>query len=292
MSIRIALQHTTNYRYDKPVWLSPQLIRLRPAPHCRTEIEAYQLAIAPSDYLIHWQQDPFNNYVARVSFQKKVSELNLQVDITANIAQINPFDFLTDDASSTWPFQYSQELKLDLQPYLTAQEDGDNIQSFLNGLPQEQIGVTDFLLLVNSLIFKRLQYIERLEPGVQHSDDSLSKASGSCRDSAWLLVQIFRHLGLAARFVSGYSIQLADDSAAVQENIKKDSTDLHAWTEVFVPGAGWLGLDPTSGLLAGAGYIPLCCTRTPGSAAPISGTTEASQTRLSFTNSITRLPTR
>lgn len=292
MSTLIALKHTTTYQYDKPVWLSPQLIRLRPAPHCRTEIQAYRLTIAPENYLVHWQQDPFNNYVARASFQDKVSVLRLEVDITANVAEINPFDFLIDGSASQWPFQYGEELKRDLQPYLTPQDEGDYLNDFLRALPQEKMGIVDFLLLANTRIFERLQYVERMEPGVQHSNETLSKASGSCRDSAWLLVQVFRHLGLAARFVSGYSIQLVSGDANAQEKMEEDSTDLHAWTEVFVPGAGWLGLDPTSGLLAGAGYIPLCCTRSPDSAAALSGTSEPTQTHLSFENTITRLPSR
>lgn len=290
MATRIALKHTTTYSYGKSVWLSPQLIRLRPAPHCRTEIQSYNLTIAPHDHLVHWQQDPFNNYVARASFPNKVTELTLQVDITANIVEINPFDFLIDDAFSTWPFQYPAELKQDLQSYLGVQEHGDAITVFLESLPGDSMGIVDFLLLTNTRIFEQLEYGERLEPGVQHSNESLGMASGSCRDYAWLLVQIFRHLGLAARFVSGYSIQLKDDSVQGPGKIERDSTDLHAWTEVFVPGAGWIGLDSTSGLLAGAGYIPLCCTRTPASAAALSGTSEPSQTQFSFENTITRLP--
>lgn len=292
MATLLALNHTTTYRYEKPVWLSPQLIRLRPAPHCRTEIQAYQLTIKPEDHLVHWQQDAFNNYVARASFQSRVSELTVQVDITANIVAINPFDFLVDGAASTWPFEYASELKQDLQPYLNAQESGEAVQDFLQSLPHDEMGIVDFLLLVNSRIYQKLAYIERLEHGVQQSNETLRKSSGSCRDFAWLLVQLFRHLGLASRFVSGYSIQLSDGGPNAQGKIEEDITDLHAWTEVFVPGAGWLGLDPTSGLLAGAGYIPLCCTRSPSSAMALSGTSEPTQTHLSFENTLTRLPNR
>lgn len=292
MSTRIALNHTTTYRYDRPVSLSPQLVRLRPAPHCRTEIQEYRLTIKPVEHLIHWQQDPFNNHIARLTFPEKIDELRLEVAIVANIASINPFDFLIDDAANKWPFDYSESLQLDLQPYLMPEEHGEELQAFLQSLPLESAGIIDFLLQVNSCIFDRIEYIERLESGVQTSSETLLKRSGSCRDSAWLLVQTLRHLGLAARFVSGYSVQLAIQSADSLEVTGTDSTDLHAWAEVFIPGAGWLGFDPTSGLLAGEGYIPLCCTRAPASAAALSGTMEKTITNLQFENIVTRLPNR
>ena len=286
MSFRVKLKHSTRYTYDNLVTLSPQLVRLRPAPHCRTEIESYTLNIKPSEHLIHWQQDPFNNYVARIIFSNAIQEMSLDVEIIANLSPINPFDFYTEDYASQWPFEYTAEQKLDLSPYLTAQETGPEIAQFLASLPSASTEIIHFLLTVNQQILNRIGYIERLESGVQHSNDSLTKGTGSCRDSAWLLVQVFRHLGLAARFVSGYSILLASDTTSVQQ----DTTDLHAWTEVYIPGAGWIGLDPTSGLLAAEGYIPLCCTRTPESAAPISGIMQACKTTLFFENTVTRLP--
>ncbi|WP_101756807.1 transglutaminase family protein [Oceanicoccus sp. KOV_DT_Chl] len=285
MSIRVALKHSTDYRYSDPVLLFPQLIRLRPAPHCRTEIQHYHLNISPAEHLQYWQQDAFNNHILRVMFSQLISEFSIEVDIIANIQTINPFDFFIDDDASLWPLVYSAEMAQDLAPYLNVQAAGAEMQQFLNSLSTSNIGIVDFLLYVSQALLNRISYVERLEQGVQSCETSLSIGSGSCRDSAWLLVQSFRHLGVAARFVSGYSIQLA----AADNNFSQDSTDLHAWTEVFIPGAGWIGIDPTSAQLTGEGYIPLCCTREPASAAPVSGNKGPGATQLFFNNSVTRL---
>ncbi|MGB5324003.1 MAG: transglutaminase family protein [Pseudomonadales bacterium] len=292
MSTFIALQHTTTYRYDRPVILSPQVIRLRPTPHCHTEVHKYQLTISPTEHLVYWQQDAFCNHIARATFAEKVSELKLRVEMVANIASFNPFDFLVDGHVNQWPFDYGDLLKRDLQTYLLADEPGAKLDSFIQTLPREASGIINFLLHINRDIFERIEYIQRLDPGVQTCEESLRKASGSCRDSAWLLVQTFRNLGLAARFVSGYLIQLAQKTVGSHPTTQIDSADLHAWAELYIPGAGWLGLDPTSGLLASEGYIPLCCTRAPAAAAPVTGTTEPGNSLLHFESVITRLPDR
>jgi transglutaminase-like putative cysteine protease len=285
MSIRIVLKHSTKYRYSEPVLLFPQLIRLRPAPHCRTEIQSYQLHIKPAEHLIHWQQDAFNNHVARVIFPQLVSEFSLEVEIIANIHSINPFDFYIDENASQWPLKYPTEMALDLSPYLHVQTPGTEMTLLLNSFDSIPVGIVDFLLHVSQALLDKISYVERMEAGVQSCEVSLIKGSGSCRDSAWLLVQTLRHMGVAARFVSGYSIQLTDE----HNNAAQDSTDLHAWTEVFIPGAGWIGIDPTTAQLTGEGYIPLCCTREPTAAAPISGSKGLGETELFFENSVTRL---
>jgi transglutaminase-like putative cysteine protease len=289
MSTRVEIKHSTIYRYSAPVILYPQLVRLRPTPYCRTVINSYQLKIEPAQHFIHWQQDAFNNHIARLVFSQPVEMFSLEVRIQADIASVNPFDFFVDDCASHWPFSYSDELRLDLAPYLYIEKAGVKMQLLLDSFSQMTGGVVDFLLEVSQALVQRINYIERLDPGVQSCEESLSKSSGSCRDSAWLLVQTFRHLGLAARFVSGYSIQLSSGSGDQSSDAQSDSTDLHAWAEVFIPGGGWIGIDSTSGLLTGEGHIPLCSTREPLSAAPVSGNTGPAITELFFENTITRL---
>ena len=141
------------------------------------------------------------------------------------------------------------------------------------------------------MIYELVGYGIRLEPGVQTANETISKKTGSCRDSAWLLVQLFRHLGLASRFVSGYLVQLTSDQKSLDgpSGPEEDFTDLHAWTEVYIPGAGWIGLDPTSGLFAGEGHIPLACTPEPSSAAPVTGGIDDCESEFSFHNKVTRV---
>ncbi len=283
MSIRVEIKHQTVYRYSAPVIIYPQLIRLRPTPYCRTIINNYQLNVEPSQHYIHWQQDAFNNHIARLVFSQPVDTLSLEVTLQADISSINPYDFFVDDSASHWPFVYPDALRLDLAPFLFTETVGKEMQTLLNMFAQAASPIVDFLLSVSQSLVQCIHYVERLDPGVQSCEESLLKGSGSCRDSAWLLVQTFRHLGLAARFVSGYSVQLGDGETTT------DSTDLHAWVDVFIPGGGWIGIDATSGLLTGEGHIPLCSTREPLSAAPVSGKTGPASTELFFGNTITRI---
>ena len=243
MAIRVEIKHHTVYHYSSPVIIYPQLIRLRPTPYCRTPIHRYQLKVEPAHHYIHWQQDAFNNHIARLVFSEPADALSLEVLIQADISSINPFDFFVDESASHWPFVYPDALRLDLAPFLFTEQVGTQMQTLVNMFATKASPIVDFLLEVSQNLVQRTLYVERLDPGVQSCDESLLKGSGSCRDSAWLLVQTFRHLGLAARFVSGYSVQL-DDNAETGN----DSTDLHAWVEVFIPGGGWIGIDATSGL--------------------------------------------
>lgn len=273
MSIHVALHHETIYRYDQPVTLAPHLVRLRPASHCRTPILAYSLKVSPADHFLNWQQDPYGNHIARFVFPNPCQEFKVRVDLLADMTVINPFDFFLDDDVKTFPFAYSDTQRKELAPYLDAAEPGPELAALIAKLKRSDIGTVDYLVEINSALRDRVSYLIRMEPGVQAPEETLSKASGSCRDSAWLAVQLLRHLGIAARFVSGYLIQLKADVAALDgpSGTDKDFTDLHAWAEAFIPGAGWVGIDPTSGLLAGEGHIPLAASAEPLSAAAITG---------------------
>jgi uncharacterized protein (DUF2126 family) len=273
MAIHVALHHKTHYRYDRRVTLLPHVMRLRPAPHCRTPILSYSLNLAPKPHFINWQQDPHSNYLARVVFPEKTRELMVEVDLVAEMSVFNPFDFFLEPSAEQFPFAYEPWLSKDLAPFLETSTDGARLRTFIASLDRRPQRTVDFLVDLNSRLSKEIAYVIRLEPGVQTPDETLQLHRGSCRDSGWLLVQILRHIGLAARFVSGYLIQLTPDVKSLDgpSGAAADFTDLHAWAEVYLPGAGWIGLDPTSGLLAGEGHLPLAATPDPSSAAPVTG---------------------
>ena len=291
MPLRVALNHRTVYRYDRPVHVSPQVIRLRPAPHARTPVPAYTLRVHPQPHFINWQQDPQSNWLARVVFPEKITEFEVEVDLVAEMAVFNPFDFFLDESAETVPFDYPAELKEDLAPFRRLQPAKPKLQALIDSVELADQRTVDFLVGLNQQIQERVSYTIRMEPGVQSPEETLTKASGSCRDSTWLLVQLLRHLGFAARFVSGYLIQLQPDQAALDgpSGAAEDFTDLHAWCEVYVPGAGWIGLDPTSGLLTGEGHIPLAATPDPISAAPITGATDPCEVEFSHHMAIQRI---
>jgi len=291
MSLKVVLSHKTHYHYDRYISLSPHIIRLRPAPHSRTPIEAYSLHIEPKEHFINWQQDPFGNYLARIVFPEKVKELKIDVEIIADMITINPFDFFVDEYAKDYPFAYKTELQKELLPYLEITEEGKLLKDFMASLDLSEKPIIDFLVYLNAKINAYLNYTIRLDPGVQTCEVTLGNKLGSCRDYAWLFVQVLRHLGMASRFVSGYLVQLKADIKSLDgpSGPEEDFTDLHAWTEVYIPGAGWIGLDATSGLFAGEGHIPLACTPSYESAHAIEGMSEKCETEFFYANTVTRI---
>ncbi|QDU64440.1 Transglutaminase-like superfamily protein [Planctomycetes bacterium Pan216] len=291
MTIRVALHHKTTYKYDRLIGVSPQIVRLRPAPHSRTPINSYSLKISPSKHFVNWQQDPQGNYLARLIFNEKIDHFDIQVDLTAEMTVINPFDFFLESSVERYPFEYADWLASELKPFRELVTAGPKLNAWLESVRGISGKTVDVLVELNQRLQKEVSYLVRMEPGVQTCEETLTKGSGSCRDSAWLLVQILRHLGMAARFVSGYLIQLSADVKPLDgpEGPENDFTDLHAWAEVYLPGAGWVGLDPTSGLLAGEGHIPLACTPEPASAAPITGSIGECNHTFDFAMSVKRI---
>lgn len=291
MPIRVALHHETSYQYDRTISLGAQTVRLRPAPHARTPIRSYSLQILPEEHFLNWQQDPFGNFQARLVFPKRTNHFKVSVDLIAEMTVINPFDFFIEDYAEEFPFEYEAELKKDLKPFLIDAELSPSFLEYARTVDVSPQRPVSFLVNLIAKLQSDIKYLIRMEPGVQTPETTLTKRSGSCRDSAWLLVNLLRHFGLAARFVSGYLIQLVADEKPLEgpEGTAVDFTDLHAWTEVFLPGAGWVGLDPTSGLFAGEGHIPLAATPSPSSAAPISGAVEKCEAEFSFDMSVTRI---
>ncbi|MBS1667751.1 MAG: transglutaminase family protein [Bacteroidetes bacterium] len=293
MAIRVAIKHKTKYTFDRLVALSPHVFRLRPAVHSRTAIEAYSFKVTPQEHFINWQQDPFGNFQARVVFPEKASLLEIDVEVIANLQVINPFDFFVEEYAKDFPFNYPDHLAKELLPYLESTDQGALFFEWLkkNIDFTKPCPIVDFLVKVNQQLNKDIAYSIRMETGVQTPEETLARRIGSCRDSAWLLVHLLRHLGLAARFVSGYLVQLKADEKSLDgpSGTDKDFTDLHAWSEVYIPGAGWIGMDPTSGLFAGEGHIPLACTPDYISAAPVVGHSDKCEVIFSFENVVTRI---
>jgi uncharacterized protein (DUF2126 family) len=299
MSIHVALNHVTHYRYERPIAIGPQVVRLRPAPHSRTRILSYSMRVEPGGHFVNWQQDPQSNYLARLVFPDKATEFRIEVDLVAEMAVLNPFDFFLEPQAERYPFAYDPSLAHELAPYLLKEPATPRLQALIDESRalvagrsgDERMRTIDFLVALNQRLQRDIRYLIRLEPGVQTPEQTLENASGSCRDSGWLLVQLCRHLGLAARFVSGYLIQLKPDVKALDgpSGAEVDFTDLHAWCEVYLPGAGWIGFDPTSGLLAGEGHIPLACSPDPSSAAPVTGLIEKAEATLEHHMRVTRV---
>jgi uncharacterized protein (DUF2126 family)/transglutaminase-like putative cysteine protease len=292
MSVLVSLQHITRYRYDQPAVLGPHVIKLRPAPHARTRVPSYSLKVVPERHHVNWQHDPHGNWLARYLFSERSSELAVTVDLLAEIEAFNPFDFFIELYATSVPFSYPDELRRELSIFLETEPAGPRLSSFLATLPSGPRGSLEFLVELSQRLSRDVRYLTRMEPGVQTPEKTLQAACGSCRDTAWLLVQVLRHLGLAARFVSGYLIQLKPDVAPPDGGIERDSFDLHAWTDVYLPGAGWVGLDPTSGLLCAEGHLPLAAAPHYHSAAPITGSVDRPDVEFAVEMNVARVAER
>lgn len=293
MTIQVAVHHHSHYHFDRPVFVFPHEIRLRPVVGHRTAIVAYSLKVCPGKHAIHWQQDLHGNCVARLTVPDLTEELALTVDLVADLGAINPFDFFVESWAEYYPFQYPAEWSVEVVPFLHTDAPGPDLSGWLRefrGALSRDMTTTQLLVCANQSVWRSVSYVMRMEPGVQSCDETLAKGTGSCRDSAWLLVQVLRHLGIAARFVSGYLIQLAPSEAGCEggSGAGADITSLHAWCEAYIPGAGWVGLDATSGLLAGTGHVALAATTQPALAAPVQGRVGLCQSRLEVTMSATR----
>ncbi len=291
MATQVAINHRTTYEYDRRVTLSPHVIRLRPAPHCRTPVTRYSLRIDPPDHFLNWQQDPHGNHLARAVFQTPARRLRIEVNLVAELRAMNPFDFFLDPTAERFPFEYEPRLARDLRPYLETEPTGPELRRFLAAVDTRARATVDFLVTLNQCVERRIDYEKRLEPGIRTCEDTLARRRGSCRDSAWLLAQVLRRLGLAARFVSGYLVQLVPDRRPSEgpPGPSRDISELHAWVEAYLPGAGWVGLDPTSGLLAAEGHLPMAATAEPETAAPISGSVSPAEVEFGHVVTVTRL---
>jgi uncharacterized protein (DUF2126 family)/transglutaminase-like putative cysteine protease len=293
--MRLLVQHQSTWVYPSPAALGPHLIRLRPANHTKAHIETYGLTISPTGD-IRWQQDPNGNNVARLTYPAgtRVDALTVGVEFACDIKPVNPFDFFIDDRAKNAPFAYPAELNADLAPFLDRNEasvvGGPKLEAFLGSLPCDGDTIK-LIVALNERVNRVTNYVIREEAGIWTPEETLTHGRGSCRDSAVLLIAALRSRGFAARFVSGYLIQLTDEGMipGAPRGVARDVVDLHAWAEVFLPGGGWVGLDATSGLLCGEGHIPLACSASPPVAAPVEGTSDTNAESVSFSMRIERL---
>lgn len=283
---RFRLGHRTRYAFDRAVALAPHEVRLRPAPHARLAVAHYALRVDEPVHTLHWQQDPHNNWVARLTFAERSASLAIGVELEGTLADVDPFDFFVDPSASTWPFAYATGIAQALGPFLAPGDHGPRFAAWCAAFRASIEGdepTIALLVRLNRQLRDDVDYRVREAPGVQTAEATLAARSGSCRDSAWLFAAILRELGFAARFVSGYLVEFATTSGT------RDRASLHAWVEAFVPGAGWIGLDPTSGLLATAAHIPLAAAVDPAMAAPVSGTTGPCRATLDVEMTLTRV---
>jgi transglutaminase-like putative cysteine protease len=265
---RYKIIHKTQYNFNAPVHLQTHTLRLRPREGHELRIESSILNIFPSPVL-RWYRDVEGNSVARAEFSGLTSLLTVQSEIIIQQYDQAPHDFLVAEYAIDYPFHYCYEDKVLLSPYMRSLDTkaASILTNWMDDIWQQKEKVQTFTLLLrlNQRIYKSITYRRRDEEGVQSAEQTLSYGSGSCRDSAYLFIIAARELGFAARFVSGYFYSDGFTDPLGQ------SGSTHAWAEVFIPGAGWKGFDPTIGLIAGSEHIAVAVARLPESVPPISG---------------------
>jgi transglutaminase-like putative cysteine protease len=268
--MKLQIHHHTCYSYAKVVSLAPHSIYLRPREDTFTRLEAFRIDVSPTG-VKHWVRDACDNLHLRIFFPDPDREITIDLSMTILNAPRNPYDFLLDAHAAFFPFQYTREEYAALQPYLEPVEPDPSgsvnqwARACRTGRETETV---PFLADLNRHVHEGFEYGQRKEPGVQTPGETLEKGSGTCRDFAWLLTETCRRLGLAARFTSGYLYVPGQETA---EGALAEST-LHAWTEVYLPGAGWKGFDPANGVACNEYYLPTASAPVPQTASPVQGT--------------------
>ena len=269
---RIALRHRLDYRFDRPVRLSTHWLRLCPAPGTRANITAYTLRVGPRTHFLNWLRDPFENHLARLDLPEPVRHFTLDLEILAELQPVNPFDFLTEPYAANHPFDYPEQLARDLAPYLLQPATGPATRAWLAALDRTETPTIERLTALNQCVGETLAAADVDTPGSVDTDAVLAAGTGSPRALAWLLTVALRHCGIAARLVSGYRLTgTAPEYHAA----------LAAWVEAYLPGAGWIGLDPATGLFTAEQHIPLATAADPLRLRPVIGYREACEETVS-----------
>lgn len=284
--MKLKISHVTRYEYERAVSFSPHLIYLRPRDTALLRVDQFHFNISP-DAKVLWTRDSQDNLLARVHFWERAANLNIRAELRVETFDTNPFDFILEPHALTFPFVYDELHAFNLGPYLAPPfaETRTALLSWLDAHFTDRPAETvPFLVALNTLVHRSLTYTRRHERGIQPSTTTLRLGSGSCRDYAVLFVELCRTLGIAARFVSGYLHDPSPDSAAYGA--------MHAWAEVFLPGAGWKGLDPTHGIFCDDSFVPVAHAAVAESVNPIQGSYYAPDpvpSRLSHTVLVERI---
>jgi transglutaminase-like putative cysteine protease len=262
---RLQIHHLTRYRYAETVTLLPHTLYLRPRDGHDVRVQSSRLDISPA-FDIRWKRDIFDNSVAVVAFRQPAAELTISSEVVVEHYEEQPLEFVLEDSARRFPFNYEASDHIDLAPYQRPlfPDEQDRVKDWIAGIfaPGSEEETIELLTRINREIAGTLKYQPREMPGVQSPATTLDSGRGSCRDFATLFIEVCRQLGLAARFISGYLLN---------ESVPQDMTATHAWLEVFLPGSGWRGFDPTSGELVGGDHIAVAVHRHPEAVPPVSG---------------------